>query len=90
VKQLTEVCQAIADAADRLPHLAYISMGMELDALLSSSSAAGVSPLAALTQLTSLAFVEYQVSLGSRWTGSRHGRQSATVFFCVCCASSGW
>lgn len=61
MKQLTGVCQAIANAADRLPHLAHISMGMELDALLSSSSAAGVSPLAALTQLTSLAFVEYQV-----------------------------
>jgi hypothetical protein len=87
VKQLTEVCQAIAYAADRLPQLAHISMGMELDALLSSSSAAGVSPLAALTQLTSLAFVEYQVGLGSCWTGSCHGRQAATGFLCGLCGA---
>lgn len=61
VKQLMGVCQALAAAGGRLPHLAHISMGMELDALLSSSGAAGVAPLAGLTQLTSLAFVEYQV-----------------------------
>lgn len=60
VKQLTGVCEALAAAGGRLPHLAHISMGMELDALLSSSGAAGVAPLARLTQLTSLAFVEYQ------------------------------
>lgn len=61
MKQLSGVCQALADAAERLPHLSHVSLGMELDALLSSSNAAGVAPLAGIKQLTSLAFVEYQV-----------------------------
>jgi hypothetical protein len=65
------VCQALADAADRLPNLAHISLGMELDALLSSHQAAGVSPLSGLTQLTSLAFVEYQVGPASRTLPTR-------------------
>lgn len=68
VKQLSGVCQALADAADRLPHLSHLSMGMELDALLTSSNAAGVAPLAAMKQITSLAFVEYQVRTPMRPT----------------------
>lgn len=55
------MCHSLADAAEHLPHLAHISFAMELDALLSSSQAAGLSPLAGLKQLTSLAFVGYQV-----------------------------
>lgn len=61
VKQLSDVCQSLADAAEHLPHLAHITFACELDALLSSSQAAGLSPLAGLKQLTSLAFVGYQV-----------------------------
>lgn len=61
VKQLSALCQALSDAAPQLPHLRLISWGCELDALLSSSGAAGLSTLTGCKQLTSLAFVEYQV-----------------------------
>lgn len=61
VKQLSELCEALSDAADCLPQLRHLSIGMELDALLSSGQGAGLTPLAGCTQLTSISLVEYQV-----------------------------
>lgn len=60
VGQLQGTCAALAAAAPRIPHLRHISLGMELDALLRNSRGKVLNPLAALTQLTSLALVEYQ------------------------------
>lgn len=79
VKQLSELCQALSDAADKLPNLRHLSMGMELDALLSSNGGAGLSALAGCTQLTSLSLAQYQVStaeLGATSDGAwQHGQQ---------------
>lgn len=83
VKQLSDLCQALSDAADKLPNLRHLSMGMELDALLSSNGGAGLSPLAGCTQLTSLSLAQYQVStaglavsLDRVWHNGQHGRDN--------------
>jgi hypothetical protein len=60
VGQLRTTCTTLAAAGPRMPQLCHISLGMELDALLRNSKGAVLSPLAGLTQLTSVALVEYQ------------------------------
>jgi hypothetical protein len=60
VGQLHTTCTTLAAAGPRMPQLRHISLGMELDALLRNSKGAVLAPLAGLTQVTSLALVEYQ------------------------------
>lgn len=59
VKQLRETCAALAAAAPRLAALRHVSIGAELDALLSNSKGHVLAPLSALTQLTSLALSDF-------------------------------
>jgi len=60
VSQLATSCRQLAAAASTLPNLRHISLGMELDALVSNSRGQVLAPLSALTQLTSLALSDYQ------------------------------
>eukprot|EP00775_Hariotina_reticulata_P012991 gene12991-13120_t len=60
VSQLATSCRQLAAAASKLPNLRHISLGMELDALLSNSRGEVLTPLSALTQLTSLQLSDYQ------------------------------
>lgn len=60
MKQLHTLCLGLAASVPRLPHLQHMSMGLELDALLSESQKTALNPLVHLTQLTSLAITDYQ------------------------------
>lgn len=60
VKQLHTLCVDLAASAEQLPHLQHMSLGMELDTLLSDSQKSVLNPLGQLTHLTSLAITDYQ------------------------------
>lgn len=60
MKQLHSLCLGLATSVKQLPRLQHISLGMELDALLSDSQKTVLNPLGQLTQLTSLAITDYQ------------------------------